>query len=164
MRAVADLTLAVIGCGNVNRCDDGAGVAVIARLRREFDGGLPPRVALFDAGTNGIDVMFRARGAAALVIVDACRSGSDAGAIFTLPASEVATRHARSYSLHDFRWDHAIDAGRRIFGADFPADVTAWLIEAGSLDLGLELTPPVAAAVEAVAARVAARIRAMPWT
>jgi hydrogenase maturation protease len=155
----ADL-LVVIGCGNLNRSDDGAGICVIRRLHQEFAGHLPAHARLFDAGTSGIDVMFQARGAAALIVVDACRSGSDPGAIFTLPADELGTRHEPSYSLHDFRWDHALYAGRRIFGAAFPDDVTAYLIEVGSLDLGLQLTPPVATAVETVGARIAARIRA----
>jgi hydrogenase maturation protease len=177
MRPVADLTcfarpslaveaaagaelLVVIGCGNLNRSDDGAGICVIRRLRQEFAGHLPANVRLFDAGTSGIEVMFQARGAAALIVIDACRSGSEPGAIFTLPADELGTRHEPSYSLHDFRWDHALYAGRRIFGTAFPDDLTAHLIEAGSLDLGLELTPPVAAAVETVGARIADRIRA----
>jgi len=37
--------------------------------------------------------------------------------------------------------------------------VTAWLIEAAALDLGTSLTPSVAAAVDTVSARIAARIR-----
>ncbi|MEA5514225.1 hydrogenase maturation protease, partial [Nodularia sp. UHCC 0506] len=43
----------------------------------------------------------------------------------------------------DFRWDHALAAGRKIFGNDFPQDVTVYLIEAANLDLGLELSPVV---------------------
>jgi hypothetical protein len=34
-------------------------------------------------------------------------------------------------------------AGRKIFGDDFPQDVTVYLIEAANLDLGLELSPVV---------------------
>lgn len=158
-RALPPGPLVVIGCGNLNRSDDGAGVCVIHRLQRHFAGTLPAGVRLFDAGTGGIEVMFQARGAAALIVVDACRSGSEAGAIFTLPADELGTRHEPSFSLHDFRWDHALYAGRRIFGAAFPSDVTAWLIEAAALDLGTSLTPSVAAAVDTVSARIAARIR-----
>ena len=77
--------LVVIGCGNLNRSDDAAGVCVIHSLREQFGASLPPDVRLFDAGTGGMEVMFQARGASALIVVDACRSGSDAGAIFRLP-------------------------------------------------------------------------------
>ena len=151
--------LVVIGCGNLNRSDDAAGVRVVHALREQFGDSLPPDVRLFDAGTGGIEVMFRARGASALVIVDACRSGSDAGAIFRLPGAEIDGAHVPGYSLHDFRWDHAVHAGRRIFGADFPADLTVYLIEAGSLQLGTEMTAPVSRAVGQVSERIAESIR-----
>ena len=151
--------LIVVGCGNLNRCDDAAGVRVIHRLREQFGARLPADVKLFDAGTGGMEVMFQARGASALIIVDACRSGSDAGAVFRLPGSEIDTEHVPGYSLHDFRWDHAVHAGRRIFGAEFPDDLTVYLIEAGSLQLGMELTPPVDRAVDQVCERIAQSIR-----
>jgi hydrogenase maturation protease len=170
MHPVADLSagtppapaVVVIGCGNLNRSDDAAGVRVIERLRTVLGPALPDHLRLFDAGTGGMEVMFQARGAQRLVIVDACRSGSEAGAIFQLPGSEIDTAHQPGYSLHDFRWDHAVHAGRRIFGAAFPADLTVYLIEAGSLDFGTELTPLVATAVAKVAKLIAADIREWP--
>lgn len=151
--------LVVIGCGNLNRSDDAAGVRVIQQLRREFGDGLPAGVKLFDAGTGGMEVMFQARGARRLIIVDACRSGSDAGAIFRLPGSEIDGAHQPAYSLHDFRWNHAVHAGRRIFGAAFPSDLTVYLIEAGSLQLDTELTAPVSRAVGEVCEHIARSVR-----
>ena len=144
----------VIGCGNLNRSDDAAGVLAIHRLRQAFGSRLHPDVRLFDAGTGGMEVMFQARGAARLVIVDACRSGSQAGAVFRLPGSEINAAHAPAYSLHSFRWDHAVYAGRRIFGAAFPADLTVYLIEAECLALGTELSAAVSRAVDQVCAQI----------
>lgn len=146
--------LVVIGCGNLNRSDDGVGVRVIQQLRLHFGAVLPSGVQLFDAGTGGIEVMFKARGAQRLIIVDACRSGSQAGAVFRLPGSEINTAHQPGYSLHDFRWDHAVHAGRQIFGAAFPADLVVYLIEAGSLQLGTELTAPASRAVGLVCGQI----------
>ena len=154
--------LVVIGCGNLNRSDDAAGVRVVQQLQRDFEGSLPADVRLFDAGTGGMEVMFQARGASALIIVDACRSGSEVGAVFKLPGSEINTVHQPSYSLHDFRWDHAVHAGRRIFGTAFPADLTVYLIEAGSLELGTELTAPVSRGVARVCEHVARTIGEWP--
>ncbi|QAZ39049.1 hydrogenase maturation protease [Methylibium sp. Pch-M] len=149
----------IIGCGNLNRSDDAAGVRVVQCLRERFRDDLPADLRLFDAGTGGMEVMFQARGARQLVIVDACRSGSTPGAIFRLPGSEIGRAHTPAYSLHDFRWDHAVHAGRRILGADFPADVTVYLVEAASLDLGTELSMPVRAAVETVVGHIVDAIR-----
>jgi hydrogenase maturation protease len=149
----------VIGCGNLNRSDDAAGVRVIQQLRTEFGDTMHADVRLFDAGTGGLEVMFQARGARRLIIVDASRSDSEPGAIFRLPGSEIGTVHEPAYSLHSFRWDHAVHAGRRIFGAAFPSDMTVYLIEAGSLELGTELTAPVGRAVCQVCEHIAQSIR-----
>ena len=150
----------VVGCGNLYRNDDGVGVRAVHQLRADWAASMPPGLRLFDAGTGGMELMFQARGARGLVIIDACRSGSSPGAIFRVPGSEIGSMHQPSYSLHDFRWDHAVHAGRRIFGADFPSDLTVYLVEAGDLGLGNELSAPVQQALIEVCRQVNEHIRA----
>lgn len=116
-------------------------------------------VRVLDAGTDGMAVMFAARGCTTLMIVDACRSGATPGAVFEAPGGELAHDHTPSLNLHDFRWDHALAAGRKIFGAGFPSDVTVFLIEARSVELGLELCSDVETAALAVTARIEALLR-----
>jgi hydrogenase maturation protease len=149
--------LTIIGCGNLNRSDDGVGVVVAHKLGEYIRRTGRADVSVFDAGTDGMGVMFRARGARRLVLVDASRSGAEAGAVFKVPGGELASDYEPAYSLHDFRWDHALYAGQRIFGTSFPSDVTVFLIEAGTLALGCELSAPVLAA----AVRVTREIEAM---
>jgi hydrogenase maturation protease len=150
--------LTIIGCGNANRCDDAVGVYVAQSLIGKF-GRECADVRIIDAGTGGMDVMFQARGASELVIVDACRSGTEAGAIFRVPGNEFDSEHVPTFSLHDFRWDHALAAGRRIFRDSFPAAVTVYLIEARSLDFGLELSEPVMVAARKVIDEIASKVR-----
>ena len=147
------MTLAVIGCGYPSRRDDGVGPAVIARLRRR---SLPAGVGLYDAGTDGMAVMYRARGASHLILVDARAPDGEPGAIYDVPGEVLAAPPPRGLNLHDFRWDHALYAGCQIYGEDFPSQVKVFLVEAGSLDLGLGLTSAVEAAAEQVADRIAA--------
>jgi hydrogenase maturation protease len=135
--------LTIIGCGNSNRSDDGVGVFVAQALQGYVQQRPCGNVRVFDAGTGGMDVMFQARGSRKLIIVDACSSGSEAGAVFTVPGDELQADHQPEFSLHSFRWDHALVAGRKIFRDQFPDDVTVYLIEAESLDFGLELSAPV---------------------
>jgi hydrogenase maturation protease len=142
--------LTIIGCGNSNRTDDGAGVYVAQNLLKFLQTNPKENVRVFDAGTGGIDVMFQARGSSRLIIVDASQSGSEAGAIYQVPGEELEREREVSYSLHDFRWDDALYAGRKIFREDFPKDVTVFLIEAESLDYGLELTAKVKESAEKV--------------
>lgn len=142
--------LTIIGCGNSNRTDDGAGVFVARRLLDFLGSRNKKNVRVFDAGTGGIEVMFQARGAVRLIIIDACKTGSEPGAVFQVPGEELEREREAGYSLHDFRWDDALYAGRRIYREDFPSAVTVFLIEAVSLDFGLEMNPAVIAGAQKV--------------
>lgn len=148
--------IAVIGCGNLNRQDDGVGPEVIHRLRET--GLASVKVKLFDAGTDGMSVMFAARGCASLIIVDAVTTGAAPGAIYEVPGAELERPHMPSLNLHDFRWDAALHAGRRIFRDAFPEDVTVFLIQAEGLDFGIGLSDAVAAAAQTVSRRIEALI------
>jgi hydrogenase maturation protease len=146
--------IAVIGCGNPNRCDDGAGPEIVRMLSTGRFGEKSRGLRLLDAGTDGMSAMFAARGCHSLIIVDACRSGSEPGAIFEVPGAELECCPAPSMNLHDFRWNNALYAGRKIFRDAFPQDVTVLLIEAESLAFGIGLTPVVAESVKKVAVRI----------
>jgi hydrogenase maturation protease len=158
--ALADLGrvaegIAVIGCGNPNRGDDGAGPEVLRLLRS--DAAVVDRaehVRLLDAGTDGMAVMFAARGCDMLIIVDACQSGAESGAVFEVPGHELEQPPRSSFTLHDFRWDHALFAGRQMFRQQFPSQVKVFLIEAENLGLGIGLSEKVSVAAHAVASRI----------
>lgn len=132
--------LTIIGCGNLNRSDDGVGVVIAQRLQQWLAQNPISGVRIYDCGTGGMEVMFQARGTQQLIVIDACSTGSEAGAVFAVPGSELEALPEPSYSLHDFRWDNAIAVGRKIFRDEFPSDVTVYLIEAENLDFGLELS------------------------
>jgi hydrogenase maturation protease len=157
---VRGVMLTIIGCGNPNRSDDGAGVAVAQRLLSEL--GRQPRagVQVFDTGTSGIEVMFKARGSSELVLVDACSSQSEPGAVFEVPGHLLERVPEPAFNLHGLRWDHALHAGKKIFREEFPEQVTVYLIEKLSLDLGIGLSPVVERAVTIVVERILARVRA----
>lgn len=146
--------IVVVGCGNSNRRDDGAGGEVVRLLHARGVGRNGHAVRVLDAGTDGMAAMFAARGCTTLIVIDASRSGSKPGAIFEVPGAELAQRHEPQLTLHDFRWDHALYAGRHIFREDFPTDVVVLLIEAQSTEFGIGLSPPIAAATAKVADRI----------
>jgi hydrogenase maturation protease len=154
--------LTIIGCGNPNRSDDGAGVVVAQRLLATFAAKPAAGVRVFDTGTSGLEVMFKARGSRSLILIDACSSGSEPGAIFTVPGHELERRPEPSYSLHGVRWEHALYAGRQIFKQDFPEAVMVYLIEKQTLELGIGLSPPVEQAVDLVVALILACARSAP--
>jgi hydrogenase maturation protease len=151
-----DPIIAVVGCGNPNRQDDGVGHQVIQSLKgKQFD---RVSVRLLDAGTDGMAVMFSARGCSSLIVVDAAHTGVEAGAIYEVPGAELERPYKHGLNLHDFRWDAALHAGRQIFRDAFPSDVTVFLIEAAELGFGVGLTPAVSRAADKVACRIEALI------
>ncbi|MEN1705068.1 MAG: hydrogenase maturation protease [Planctomycetota bacterium] len=131
----------VIGCGNLLRSDDGVGPVL---LRHLLERGVPPGVGVADGGTAGMDVAFRMRGARHVILIDACDSGGDPGAIYELPghAAETPPLEAAG-NLHSFRWDHAITFARWLLKDDFPETITVFLIEAESTCPGMSLSPTV---------------------
>lgn len=141
----------VIGCGNPNRQDDGVGSYVIDILRHQQLGS---KVKLLDAGTNGMTVMYQARGAKTLIIIDAKTPESTPGAIYEVPGEELKNPTEYSYSSHSFRWDHALYVGQKIFPTDFPDAVNVFLIEAQALGYHIGLTPKVQEATQKVADRI----------
>lgn len=151
--------IAIIGCGNPTRGDDGIGPEVIRALAAR-DLARDTRVRMLDAGTDGMGVMFAARGCRTLILIDACRSGSEPGAVFEVPGAMLKERHEPSITLHDFRWEHALFAGRKIFGEQFPEDVTVFLVEADTFDFGIGLSASAQRGADTVVDRIDAIVRA----
>lgn len=110
---------------------------------------MPDGAKLVDGGTAGMDVAFQMRGAARVVIVDACATGAEPGTLYRVPGEELAELPpAQGLHTHSFRWDHAIAFARWALVESCPDDITVFLIEAASVDLGADLSGPVAAAME----------------
>jgi hydrogenase maturation protease len=153
--------LTVLGCGNPARRDDGVGVAVAERLAAALTPAQRRFVSVVDAGTDGLGVLLRMEGASALIVVDASQSGSEPGAIHDVPGSELERAPEPGFTLHDFRWDHALHAGRQFHGDRFPADVRVFLIEAADLSFGLGLSAAVERAADRVVELILERIAAV---
>ncbi len=132
--------LTIIGCGSLNRNDDAVGVIIAQRLQQYLATYPHPHVKVYDCGTAGMEVMFKARGSKHLIIIDASSTNSEPGAVFKVPGKELEALPEPSYNLHDFRWDNAIAAGKKIFKDEFPLVVTVYLIEAANLDFGWKLS------------------------
>lgn len=150
----------VIGCGNLLCGDDAAGPVLI---RRMWDRGLPDGVLCADGGTGGMDVAFQMRGVEHVILVDACRSGSEPGAVFEVPGSEVENLPPLTgINMHSFRWDHAIAFGRWLLKDDYPTNVTAYLIEGENFEVGEGLSSAVDRAVDQLVDRLLARLGTTP--
>ncbi|MGE3286101.1 MAG: hydrogenase maturation protease [Pseudonocardia sp.] len=138
----------MVGCGNLLRGDDGVGPVLVRHL---WERGVPAGARLVDGGTAGMDVAFQMRGASRVVIVDAAATGSAPGTLFRVPGAELEELPPLTgMHSHSFRWDNAIALARWALGDACPTDICVFLVEAGAVELGTDLSEPVTAAMEQV--------------
>jgi hydrogenase maturation protease len=146
----------VIGVGNEFRRDDGAGPAVVARLR----GLAPDGVRLVVTDGEPARLIEAWAGAALAVVIDAVRVQSPnagpprPGTVHRFVVDRPGAGTGRPASSHGLGLDDAISLAVAL--DRMPGRLIVHAIEAADLTLGPGLTPPVAAAVGTVTRAVLA--------
>jgi hydrogenase maturation protease len=139
----------VIGVGNEFRRDDGAGPAVVARLRDLA----PDGVQLVITDGEPARLVEAWTGAALAIVVDAVRAQPPhPGQVHRFVVDRPRAGMGRSASSHGLSLDDAIGLSMAL--GRMPGRLIVHAIEAADLAQGPGLTPPVAAAVGAVAAEI----------
>ena len=142
----------VIGVGNEFRRDDGAGPAVIGRLRDL----VPAGVGLVITDGEPTRMIEAWTGAALAVVVDAVRvfgpEPPHPGRVHRFALDRPGGGAARTASSHGLGLDDAIALAVAL--DRMPGRLIVHAIEAGDLSQGTGLTPPVAEAVGTVAAAI----------
>ena len=145
MPGPGDAATVVIGVGNEFRRDDGAGPAVIARLR----GLVPPGVELVVTDGEPTRLIEAWTGAALAVVIDAVRARPPRpGTVHRFVVDRPGAAPTRA-SSHGLGLDDAIDLALAL--DRMPGRLIVHAIEAADLAQGPGLSPPVAAAVGIVA-------------
>lgn len=130
----------IIGCGNIDRSDDAAGLLVARRLREMgFDA--------FEHSGDGFALLDLWQGADDVVLVDALVSGGAPGTISLWNPDAPATA-APDYrcSTHVFGPAEAIELGRAL--DRLPERIRVYGIEASNFEIGGAPSPEVLAAVD----------------
>jgi len=146
--------IAVLGVGNLIMGDEGLGVRCVQAL----EGQLPPEVRLIDGGTSTHELLEDLENLDTLVIVDACTTSSAPGTIVRLEGDTIPSAFSNRMSPHQ----HGINdllATLKLLGRA-PRRVVLYGVEPARIELGMDLSPPVAAAMTELAARVADEVRA----
>ncbi|MEA3248058.1 MAG: HyaD/HybD family hydrogenase maturation endopeptidase [Gemmatimonadota bacterium] len=145
----------VIGLGNPLMCDDGVGLAALARLRDEWrlDG-----VELVDGATWGLSLVPVIEDSTRLLLVDAISAGLEPGELVELEKDRLPIYLSRKLSPHqvDMRDALAVAAWR----GRLPEEVVAVGIQPESIELGTEITPRVAGTLDALVAAAVRRLEA----
>ncbi len=134
----------VLGLGNPLLRDEGVGIHAVQRLARGYR--LPPQVEVLDGGTAGMQLVAPIVDAEHLIVIDAVASGNAPGTVVVLRDEDVPVLFGRSHlSPHQVGLSDVLAVCRLAESA--PASVTVLGVEPVSLEPGLDLTLPVAAAL-----------------
>ena len=91
----------VLGVGNLLLRDDGAGLEMLSRLRRYSD-QWGDAVEFVDGGTGGLTLLGEVSGRRAVVVLDAVRTGAEAGTVHILRTNDVLTfGRGRTSTAHE---------------------------------------------------------------
>lgn len=142
----------VIGIGNPERGDDGAGREVARRLSVRNPCGFEVR----ESDGEAASLLAHWEGADRVILVDACRGAGRPGSIH-LVAADDADRLAKlkTVSTHSFGVADAVGLARAL--QRLPSDLVIYAIEGRDFEIGRDLTPEVDRAVDAVVALVVHR-------
>jgi hydrogenase maturation protease len=145
-------TLLVIGVGNLDRGDDGAGIAA-ARLIR----AAAPHVRVIESAGDAADLIDLWQSAETVYVIDAMLSGAPPGTVqrFDAQRRPLPVRLG-STSSHAFGVGAAVELAR-ILGY-LPPRLIVYGIEGAQYDMGSGLSQPTAAAVNAIVADICLEI------
>ena len=138
----------VLGLGNRLETDEALGALVIEHLSGEPNclGALPDAgcVDLIDGGTVGLALLPRLMDLDGLLVVDAINAGEEPGTLVDLDGASLI-RHDLVMSVHDLGAGELLGA-LHVLEA-WPRRVRVIGVEPKAIELGLELSEPVAAAM-----------------
>jgi len=148
-------TTAVVGLGSPLMGDDGVGLEALARLRAHC--GDDPTLAWVDGGTGGLALLHAIEGARRVLFLDAIDAGCPPGTVIELEGDALPRRLGPKLSPHEV--DLAEVLALAALRGTPPACAAAVGVQPARIALGTTLSPPVAAALDALVERACARLR-----
>lgn len=145
----------VLGLGNALMTDDAFGYRMVEALQSRYR--FPSEVAVLDGGTLGLDLLPRLEGIERLLVIDALEMGAEPGTVFRLEGEEVPRAFASKLSVHQMGLQDLLAVAE--LQGHLPNELVVWGVQPGSVDMGLELTVPVAAAIEEAIIGVVSELR-----
>ncbi len=153
MTGEAEHTL-VLGLGNPLMGDDGLGLRALARLRQEW---AVNGAELVDGGTWGMNLLPLIEDARRVLLLDAIDVGATPGTLVELEQDQIPRLFARKLSPHE------VDLREVLALADLrgtmPAETVALGLQPADVSMSTDLTPVVAAGMDALLEAVVRRLR-----
>lgn len=136
----------ILGVGNLLLTDEGIGIHAVRKLL-EME-GLPEDLEIVDGGTAGLNLLYYLEGVDRLVIIDAVETGGPPGTLVRLAGDKIPAYMALKISPHEITLPDFLAAAR--LRDLYPKEVIVWGMQPQSLDVGVELSPPLAAMLDSL--------------
>ncbi len=139
----------ILGLGNLLRCDDGIGIAVVEALRESCV--LPDDIMVMDAGTSDLEALLMMQGYQRAFLIDAADFGGAPGAWRCIPIHdlslipEVLTDYG---SFHHAGLKEAITLGQTL--EILPKEVFIYAVQPQDLQISIGLSECNAAAIKEI--------------
>ncbi len=142
----------VLGVGNLLLTDEGIGIHAVQRLLERKV--LPEDVEIVDGGTAGLGLLYYLEGVDLLLIIDAVETGAPPGTIIRLAGDQIPAYMALKVSPHEITLPDFLAAAK--LRDLYPKEVVVWGMQPGSLDVGVDLSPALAAKMDMLVGNVVA--------
>lgn len=140
----------ILGAGNLLLSDDGVGIHTIRRLQETVE--VPEEIRVLDGGTLGLDLLHYLEGVSHLLIVDAMETGQPPGTLRRLAGEEVPAYLSVKMSPHQIGLPDMLFAAK--LRDLYPDEVVIWGVQPATTEVGLELSPQVAAQLDLLIERI----------
>ncbi len=148
----------ILGIGNILMGDEGLGVHAVELIdkKRENQDDWPDGVSVMDGGTGGFHLLGPMQNSEKLIIIDASLDGHPPGTVNRL-TPKYSSDYPPTITAHDVGLKDMIDAF--YFSGSIP-EVILYTVSISGLDsqLGMELSPPVKAAIPDLIERIFSEI------
>ncbi len=134
------MKILVLGIGNLILQDEGVGIQAIQQLEAQFE--IPPEIEVLDGGTSGMELLTPISDAEQIIIVDAVTTGRSAGTIVRLDNEDIPTFFRTKVSPHQVGLADVLAAAT--LTGSMPRKLVLFGVEPLQIDLGMELSEPVA--------------------
>ena len=138
------MSILVLGLGNLLMSDDSIGVRAVQRLQHDYQ--VPEGVTILDGGTLGLDLLPYIEQADELLIIDALEMRAAPGTLFRLEGEEVPRAFASKLSVHQMGLQDLLAVAELQGYA--PQKLVVHGIQAGSIEMKLELSPAVSMSMD----------------
>jgi hydrogenase maturation protease len=140
----------ILGIGNLLMTDDGVGVRLVQQLAADYS--FPAGVIVLDGGTLGLDLLPHLEGVERLLVIDAVETGEAPGTLVRLSGEEIPLALATKVSPHQMGLKDLLTVAD--LQGHAPAEMVLWGVQPASIEMEMTLSPPVAAAMTDLQARV----------